>query len=120
MNKDRFDLTAYHMYVSRNIPTILLDAKLDMRPVLDSMMATLTAYAWGEETQNIVIHYPSDWKEAFKDRWFRGWLLRRYPVKRTIRTVKVTAVAPNLKLAWPSEKIAWHVDQFTETENVDN
>jgi hypothetical protein len=27
------------------------------------------------------LKWPSDWKQAFKERWFPGWLLKRYPVR---------------------------------------
>lgn len=26
-------------------------------------------------------HHPTDWWQAFKERWYPGFLLRRYPVK---------------------------------------
>jgi hypothetical protein len=27
------------------------------------------------------LKWPYDWKQAFKERWFPGWLLKRYPVR---------------------------------------
>lgn len=35
------------------------------------------------------ISYPSDWKEAFKERWFPKWLLQKFPVKYTRYDAKV-------------------------------
>lgn len=35
-----------------------------------------------------VISYPSDWWQAFKDRWFPGWMKRRWPVERTSHEVR--------------------------------
>ena len=34
------------------------------------------------------IKYPTDWKQAFKERWFPKWLLKKYPVKYRIINVK--------------------------------
>lgn len=43
----------------------------------------LEAYIQGLPDHKIKIdeEFPEDWWEAFKDRWFPEWLLKRYPVK---------------------------------------
>lgn len=43
-----------------------------------------------------VVEAPADWWEAFKARWFRGWLLRRYPVK--MRTWRAWEMLPRVPL----------------------
>ena len=110
-------LEQYHVYAARTFPKILLEARLDFTPVLDNMMATISGYVWGEVTQDVTIAYPENWKEAFKERWFTGWLRRRYPIKRKVHTIKVTAVAPNIRKAFPAEPFVWHVDKSMEVED---
>ena len=33
--------------------------------------------------EELEAQYPSDWWQAFKERWFPNWLLGRYPVRYT-------------------------------------
>jgi hypothetical protein len=40
--------------------------------------------------------YPSDWKQAFKERWFPKWLLKKYPVKYDVLIPK--ALYPDISL----------------------
>lgn len=42
--------------------------------------------------------YPADWKEAFKERWFPKWLLKRYPVKYTYIEMKAVQLYPKIQL----------------------
>jgi hypothetical protein len=34
------------------------------------------------------VQYPKDWWEAFKERWFPKWLLKRYPVRYRVVNMK--------------------------------
>lgn len=40
--------------------------------------------------------YPSDWWQAFKDRWYPAWALRRWPVRRTVFRMEKFAVYPEI------------------------
>ena len=41
--------------------------------------------------------YPSDWKQAFKERFFPQFLLDRFPVQYTIIKYDTTVLYPNIK-----------------------
>lgn len=53
------------------------------------LVLKLDAYITGRVADRICIdvEYPADWWEAFKDRWFPNFMLKRWPVKMT--TIKV-------------------------------
>jgi hypothetical protein len=42
------------------------------------------------------VTYPATWWQHFKQRWFPAWLLRRYPVRLTVVTVRAEALFPEL------------------------
>ncbi len=48
----------------------------------------------GRDLRDIV--YPSDWWQAFKERWFPKWLRKRYPVQYTEH--KIAALYPEIQL----------------------
>jgi hypothetical protein len=40
--------------------------------------------------KEVTVRYPASAWEHFKLRWFRGWLLRRFPVRETVVTIQQT------------------------------
>jgi len=53
-------------------------------------------YGVDEATRRVEIRYPADWWEAFKERWFPRWLLKRYPVKYHEETVEAREIYPTV------------------------
>lgn len=53
--------------------------KIQFEDFLKSIIVDFRTLVYGEKIKEI--KYPKDWKEAFKERWFPKWLLKRYPVK---------------------------------------
>jgi len=52
--------------------------------------------------QNIgdrIIKHPTDWKEAFKEKWFPKWVLKKYPVK--YRVYDALTIYPTLLKKYP-------------------
>ena len=49
------------------------------------------------------VEYPATWWDAFKGRWFPGWVLLRWPVRHTRVTVRLERWAgyPQANVAWP-------------------
>lgn len=56
----------------------------------------LVIQAWGFDVERLEHKYPSNWKEAFKERWFPAWLKRRYPVKYRVVVMEAKAVLPKI------------------------
>lgn len=64
--------------------------------VLQNIIRGLYRFLSKEEIEAV---YPTDWWQAFKERWFPYWLLRRYPVRYTKIVAKhlfPEATVPNL------------------------
>ena len=63
-----------------------------------SLAVSITKVVLGKTVRDVTITYPSDWWEAFKDRWFPRLLLRRFPVSRTTESFKASQLYPQLDL----------------------
>lgn len=83
----------------------LLDADIATMPdVIGRHLAlSLNAYVFGEKGDDIVIDYPRDWWEAFKNRWFPRWALQRWPVLYTRHRITPQTIYKNLKISLPEE-----------------
>jgi hypothetical protein len=69
----------------------------------------IKGYIWGERGKSETIKYPKNWREAFKERWFPAWLLRRYPVVYRVHEINTTTLYPNFKISVPDQT---HVLKF--------
>lgn len=57
----------------------------------------IRGYVWSQDAgKKVSFKYPADWWQAFKERFFKGWLLRRYPVVYTHKEFQVKATYPDL------------------------
>jgi hypothetical protein len=57
----------------------------------------IKGYVWSQDAgKRVSFKSPADWWQAFKERWFKGWLLRRYPVVYTHKEFQVKATYPDL------------------------
>jgi hypothetical protein len=72
-----------------------------MHPMRRVMILELHSYIWGKRKTFEEVRWPSDWKEAFKERWFPKWLLEYCPVRYEIRQYDAIAAFPNLKTDMP-------------------
>jgi len=60
-----------------SLDNVELTSKYD--DILQALVLELRAYLASERLSGI--KYPKDWWQAFKERWFPKWLLKRYPVQ---------------------------------------
>lgn len=75
----------------------------------DALVVRLQGYVWAEEIQNetasLTVEWPASVWQAFKDRWFPAWALRRWPVKLASSTqifkFTVKATLPDYKYIAP-------------------
>jgi hypothetical protein len=90
----------------------------------DQIVIEFTAFMAGKVTNQIHVdvEYPTNWWEAFKDRWFPDWMLAKWPVKYTRILIDEPqfAICPHL----PSEQklihYEWLRDQPVAEETVRN
>jgi hypothetical protein len=72
------------------------------------MVFKLTAKIAGQQLPDI--KYPADWKQAFKERWFPQWLLKKYPVK--YKQFEVKALYPYLAIPPHQEHLTFYVAEM--------
>lgn len=88
------------------------DCNVDM--LRDEMRKTFDynfrSFVWCEPQLPIEIKYPSDWWQAFKQRWFPKWLLRKYPVCETVHIIDRKVVYPDLVISIKDKKHNLHID----------
>lgn len=103
------------------------DAGLLINP--DRLQVKSFLDGWGRQTirlllpiatkEDQVFDYPADWWQAFKERWFPQWLLKRYPVTRN----RVWAIHKFPELNVPNEYVGRefvHFRVIRDEELMDN
>ena len=73
----------------------------------NSIVTRFNALLTTQLLDEYTISYPCNWKEAFKERWFPQWWLKRYPVKYKIKTIIAKAIYPHI--AFPEKTHYVHV-----------
>ena len=56
----------------------------------------ITYHVFGQRLDEQTVEYPADWWQHFKQRWFPAWALRRWPVQKHVRTMKLMGFYPEL------------------------
>ena len=94
----------------------LLDANINLRYdwVTDYIITQVRGYIWSEQLEHHEVRYPSDWWQAFKERWFKLWMLEKWPVKYKIHSIDLKAVFPSLKIETPNYK--YYVRAFEDVD----
>lgn len=89
----RHELQCERYSVCYQISPHLLNADVITNAV-GEMVMRLSAHIYGRWEPEDVHEYPSDWWQAFKERWFPEWALKRWPVETTIVTAKRGIIYP--------------------------
>lgn len=79
-------------------------AEVDVDRILYEIRFRVRGYLLGETLETIVKHYPKDWWQAFKERWFPRWAKIRWPVEYTELSASIKAIYPKLKVSLPDEE----------------
>lgn len=86
------------------ISSELLGTELDLEEYLAGhLLLKLRGYIWSETLDEWKAEYPADWWQAFKERWFSGWVLKRWPVVYIRKHVKLKVLYPEYKVAMPDD-----------------
>jgi hypothetical protein len=59
-----------------------------------SMMHRLHASIYGRDMDKVVVEWPKDWREHFKQRWFPKWAVKRWPVKMAQKVIVASEYYP--------------------------
>jgi hypothetical protein len=65
----------------------------------ERMVYQLRSDIWSEKFEGEIAKYPSNWIQAFKERWFPKWLEKKYPVKYTSKRSDFTVLYPRFRPA---------------------
>lgn len=70
-----------------------------------------------ETVAHFHIKYPKNWKEAFKERWFPNWLLKKFPVKYNEVKYDVEAFYDKVSLPDKQPYVVFHKVNMNKEEN---
>ena len=101
------DLEMVRIGLAKVVSPALMKAKVRVEEdwLVDMIRIELTGFLLGEQIDKKEVSYPSNWKEAFKERWFPEWAKNKWPVCYTAHVMDAKALYPELhtKLSWPDK-----------------
>ena len=65
---------------------------------MDALVVTLVGTLAAESVRDLHFSHPATWWDAFKERWFPGWALQRWPAVRIERHWQAQAIAREIKM----------------------
>jgi len=101
---EKIKVAAQTQISERLLDDSLVDAELIARHVVHNFELSLHGYLYGKRIKSIDIEYPTTWWDAFKLRWFPGWLLARYPADMTRVHYQADILLPNAHKALNLQK----------------
>jgi hypothetical protein len=88
--------------------------------VCDSLAIQLNATVFAQRLDEQTVEYPADWWQAFKERFFPGWAIRRWPVHRIVKIMRLYgAYDPHCFPVLPEEKYGRPIP-FVKIENPED
>ena len=64
----------------------------------ENILTRVKQAVWGRETQRQECKWPADWWQAFKERWFPAWVLKRWPVQYTEYVLRARELYPDVAM----------------------
>lgn len=74
-----------------------VDVSMHTSFIANEMVVRLRSFIWSSKIDAVRIKYPEDWWQAFKERWFPGWLKVKYPVGYKQHVIDFYATYPEYK-----------------------
>jgi hypothetical protein len=79
--------------------SIFDDVDVSIEEIGNKVAVDVTARVLGRSRGADTVSYPSDWWQAFRERWLPHFWLRKFPVLYTSYSVSLTEVFPDISLA---------------------
>lgn len=97
----------------KDIIASTLETSRFFNEVNKSMYFKMRAYVWGHTSTVMTIKYPADWKQAFKERWFPSFLLKKYPIVYKTYSVDASIIYPRINVVLPDEQhfLKYHIKE---------
>lgn len=71
----------------------------------------LRASVYGEPVESVRSKHPKDWREAFKERWFSKWMLKKWPVQYNHYESVSYIMYPNFEPSIPNQRF-YHLTEY--------
>lgn len=93
-------------------PGGLKELVAEVEAIGHNLLVKLDAYFAGVPTRRFTVYrrWPKDWWQAFKERWFPSWALKRWPVEYEeidIDEIVAYAVCPHVDIPKPGKHLEW-------------
>jgi hypothetical protein len=83
-----------HVVLQEFSDDIIFDAQMAIH--MDGIVIRAIRELYGQR-EELTVEYPADWREAFKERWFPKWALKRWPVMYKVHHIEAQRLFPELK-----------------------
>ena len=87
--------------------------RLEMGRDFERWIVKMTLDILKQDLDEISAHYPADWWQAFKERWFPALLLARWPVVYTWVMLSAWALYP--KIALPDQHASIYLNKYVSS-----
>lgn len=75
-----------------------MELAMNVKFTCNEFAVRVVGFVYKQELRDVSVKYPCDWWQAFKERWFPKWLLKRCPVIYRNHEYKAVALYPMLAL----------------------
>jgi len=112
----RVEIEKFKWGLRKALDSRLMDVCVDVYfdTVINRVVFEVEGFLWGQRVANKKVEYPTDWWQAFKERWFPVWLKRRFPVKYVVHWLDYRLAYPDYRLAFPGHKTTAFTLQETD------
>lgn len=80
----------------------IVDVRSCYKPTIDEVVYQFNAWFASSKEEVVECKWPKDWWQAFRERWFWKWWLKRWPVKYKHRILEARVIYPNMEV--PKQK----------------
>lgn len=99
-----FSLSGDEIFITRTLPS---EFQVDIEILF-----------FGHALEGTTIKYPLTWWDAFKDRWFGPFLVKRWPVNYRKHDISFRVFYPDFRPAMPKQRYVVHVRDYETTETT--
>jgi hypothetical protein len=87
-----------------------------IRMIGDDILLQVRGFVWAQELPQFQkdVSFPTNWMEAFRERWFPGWAKKRWPIQYRHVVLSAKAIYPKFK---PSLDKRFSIHTFQQEES---
>lgn len=85
----------------------------------DGVLMQVQGFLLGETPEPKHIRHPEDWWQAFKERWFPKWALKRWPVIMSVHEISFKVFYPDFKPKWSEQRAVERIQIWAHPERCE-